>query len=632
MGDKLQWAQAYIKRGWHIIPLQINSKIPAVPSVIEYRGRYPTSEELKKWFLYGNHNIGILTGPASGLFVIDIDDPSLIAEYEKKYPTQLSATTPRGGRHFFYAYTGSDLTISAGALGPKVDTRGEGGYVVAAPSRVVYDTGIGEGIEPGYSGSYQWVSKGQPGKLSDEIAVKLRAVKPVVGSDPVTGDDAWEKLAQVISGVNFPPGQHNEWAKDIARLLFRYGMREDGVIKLSTILNKKDPTPQESKILVGTVKSGINYEQQRLAATVAGANGEVIQPAFRVVKASEVISDFAGYDVNWLVEDWVPENGLIGLFAPPESYKTWTLLDAAISVALGNQGEPFLNAFDVVGGPKPVLIVQQEDYIGQVAMRLRTILTSKAAPIKYRSYEIKNEKGQRVLVYGAPQFADLYVHPDSALRFNDQFSMAALEETIKSLGIKLVVIDPLYMLEAIDDKYFAGAAQGGMAALKQLRNKYGVTFILAHHTNKKGLNGRDAMFGSQLLNGAFEGVWMISQPEGSQLQIVKQGKSFKKRQSYLMDFEIDTSPAQTYGEGEAIGGEVYKVTVTDQTTNVLSGKHDHEVLAVLEAAREPLTQTEIAKEIGISSKLVSDSLKRMKTQNFVVQNNKKWNVPTQVEF
>jgi len=64
----LEIARKYVARGWSVIPLE--GKIPSIVWK-EYQARYPTDEELQRWFSDGKKNIGIVTGKISGLSVVD---------------------------------------------------------------------------------------------------------------------------------------------------------------------------------------------------------------------------------------------------------------------------------------------------------------------------------------------------------------------------------------------------------------------------------------------------------------------------------------------------------------------------------------------------------------------------------
>ena len=113
------------------------------------------------WERWPDANVGIATG--GGLVVIDVDprhggDDGLVDLRARlgELPDTVECLTGSGGRHI-YVSVGEGVTVrnSAGTLAPGVDIRGEGGYVVAAPS--VHTSGR----------SYAWEASSRP----DEVEV-----------------------------------------------------------------------------------------------------------------------------------------------------------------------------------------------------------------------------------------------------------------------------------------------------------------------------------------------------------------------------------------------------------------------------------------------------------------------------
>src|SRR5207245_1320032 len=95
-------------------------------------------------------NIGVAAGARSGLVVIDVEpahggNESLdhLQSLMGSLPVTLTASTGGGGWHLFFTHPGRGIELrnTAGRLPgitdplPGVDLRGDGGYVVAAPSR-----------------------------------------------------------------------------------------------------------------------------------------------------------------------------------------------------------------------------------------------------------------------------------------------------------------------------------------------------------------------------------------------------------------------------------------------------------------------------------------------------------------
>jgi hypothetical protein len=113
----------------------------------DHQRKKGTADEIRQWWhKWPTAMIGIVTGQISGLFVVDCDTPEGFDDVQKLLPDSLdipTARTPRGGWHLYFQYpTDSGLTVQAGIM-PGVDIRGEGGYIIAAPSM----NGNGKGYE-----------------------------------------------------------------------------------------------------------------------------------------------------------------------------------------------------------------------------------------------------------------------------------------------------------------------------------------------------------------------------------------------------------------------------------------------------------------------------------------------------
>jgi hypothetical protein len=88
-------------------------------------------------------NIGIRTGEESKLIVVDLDTKnngidsfySICERYGNGImPDTWRVITGSGGMHLYFRHPGRVIPNSAGKIGPGIDVRGDGGYVVAPPS------------------------------------------------------------------------------------------------------------------------------------------------------------------------------------------------------------------------------------------------------------------------------------------------------------------------------------------------------------------------------------------------------------------------------------------------------------------------------------------------------------------
>ena len=91
------------------------------------------------WKRWPDANIGIATGPMSGIFVLDVDGDvgkASLAELQAEHgrlPKTVTVKTGKG-RHRYFRCDGARVGNTAGRLGKGIDVRGDGGYVVAAGS------------------------------------------------------------------------------------------------------------------------------------------------------------------------------------------------------------------------------------------------------------------------------------------------------------------------------------------------------------------------------------------------------------------------------------------------------------------------------------------------------------------
>jgi hypothetical protein len=124
----------YAERGWHVFPLVPRGKRPLTRHGLHDASRDP-GLVAAWWAETPSANIGIDCG-RSYLEVVDLDGEeaaqawAALAARHGGHPQTLTART-RSGWHLYFAGEGRSTT---GKLGPGIDSRGRGGYVVAPPS------------------------------------------------------------------------------------------------------------------------------------------------------------------------------------------------------------------------------------------------------------------------------------------------------------------------------------------------------------------------------------------------------------------------------------------------------------------------------------------------------------------
>ena len=148
MNQFLEAALHYASLGWQVFPLAAGQKVP----ITAHGVKDATTDEaqIREWWAkWPNANIGMACGAGSGVYVVDVDVSASgdvnglesLKEFPALLPT-IRQDTPRGGFHAFYRT--DNPPANRNSFRPGIDIRGDGYYVVLAPS-----------IHPN-GGSYVW--------------------------------------------------------------------------------------------------------------------------------------------------------------------------------------------------------------------------------------------------------------------------------------------------------------------------------------------------------------------------------------------------------------------------------------------------------------------------------------------
>jgi hypothetical protein len=158
--DTASAAAAYVARGWAVLQLHdVTGGACSCGSDDEPRhstsqgGKHPLGRGWQNagitdvamardaWARRPGANIGIVTGRASGIWVLDVDPEhggdeklaALVGAYGP-LPETWTVQTGSGGRHYYWEMPDFDFTTSRGQLPVGLDVRGNSGQVVAPPS------------------------------------------------------------------------------------------------------------------------------------------------------------------------------------------------------------------------------------------------------------------------------------------------------------------------------------------------------------------------------------------------------------------------------------------------------------------------------------------------------------------
>jgi len=559
--DLLNAALHYLRQGWCVIPVNADKR-PLLHSWEEFQERRPTEDEVREWWrLTPDANVAVVTGAVSGLVVVDVDSQEglrALAPYLEA-GTALSVTTGGGGQHFYLRHPGGTVPCSVRLL-PGVDVRGDGGYVVAPPSW--HRTGRG----------YVW----------DDTEKALSLPSPALTA-LIRAPGASRRLEPKDWSTDIKEGERDqELTRRVGRLI-QAGVPAGEAYTLALAVNREHCKPPLGDAQVRKIVESIaGREAQKPKAALAAA------PTFTVMTQRDMLRRYSDGEDRWTVAEWLPEASCGLLVAPPGSYKTWMLTALAYAVATGR---PFLGKWEV-RGRGPVLFIQQEDPWWMLQSRLGRMF-SPGAPVDDIT-DLMNPRHELDCRY-VREFDSMPVHwyTDRELHFSDKGIVARLEAKIAELRPKLVMIDPLYT--AADSKDYMAEGAQKMAALKVMRDKYGCSFVIAHHTTVAGSSSEDrsSIWGSQFLNAWLEFGWRMPKGDEKGNIIVRHFKSAESPKRIRLKFKItDWS---------------FGVDVDDAPATAVADRIEEVILA-----GGKLTERQIADKLGCSKTAVHKALQRMK--------------------
>ena len=137
----LEHAISYARQGWPVFPCDPATKKP----LTEHGHKDATTDvgTISKWWeAHPGAMIGVPTGPKSGFWVLDMDvdgekgiDGVGALSTLGMLPETVTQVTPRGGLHALFKWGARrPVRNSTSKIGPGIDVRGDGGYVILAGS------------------------------------------------------------------------------------------------------------------------------------------------------------------------------------------------------------------------------------------------------------------------------------------------------------------------------------------------------------------------------------------------------------------------------------------------------------------------------------------------------------------
>lgn len=411
-------ALAYAERGYPVFP--VRGKLPAFPRCREAgraelhgealrqhaascpntgHGLYDATTDVTRisewWDALPHAGVAMPTGRASGVLVLDVDVQhggneslaDLLAAYGELPETPV-VQTGGGGYHYWLQMPDAEVRNSAGKLGPGLDIRGEGGYVVVPRS-------------PHESGTqYEWLADSHINDVALAPAPEwLLALLTMPADIPVSIDPAGD-------ATRFAEGSRNDSLMRLGASMRARGMDRDVIEAALLAANAKHCQPPLPDAEVRDIARSVSRYApgsplpalQLPDGSILGAGGEYVpapQPEPGTPEAEEALhrdvarelhalrvrdearklfqkerragvepphpfrlSDpFVDEPIQYRIADLQPVNARVLLSAQFKAGKTSKVGNLTRSLA---DGVPFLDAFEVEAVTGTVVIIDTE--------------------------------------------------------------------------------------------------------------------------------------------------------------------------------------------------------------------------------------------------------------------------------
>jgi hypothetical protein len=475
----LEYALAYAALGWPVFPVhwvdqsvdketgEITNRCSCHSGACERVGKHPLTargfqdaatdpESIRAWWgKWPMANIGVATG--AQCWVLDIDFRSdknghlTVEALEREHgllPDTQTARSQSGGRHYFFAGDAS-VQCSKEKVGPGVDVRGSGGYIIVEPSRIdgTYafdDWDVLAGEAPSLAPAPNWLLEivtGSP-RAAASAPIGERFAPPET-LDDLRAALAWLDCSNYQSWIDIghalkPLGDNgfwlwDEWSRPYPGYNFQQIRQKWHSFKPTSI--------NYESIFARAAARGWQNPRARGAAPAAKAAQPAPEPSRPIDARPFKLRDPATIEPrDWLYKRIFIRRYVTGTFAPGAAAKTQINLYDLVTMACGfnlDTRKPLKR------GPLRVWYINVEDDMEEIERRLAAICLH---------YGITDDElGGRLFVDTDREGRYLVAETSREGVIVRRAVVDAILAQISERGIDLLLVDPLVGLHAVSE-------------------------------------------------------------------------------------------------------------------------------------------------------------------------------------
>ncbi len=309
-----------------------------------------------------------------------------------------------------------------------------------------------------------------------------------------------------------------------------------------------------------------------------------------IVRAAELA--VAAPDAQWLVRDVWGRScvGIVG--GQAKCCKSWFALDLAVSVA---SSTPCLGHF-AVDDPGRALVYLAEDALPQQRSRLDALC-------EHRRISIGS--------------LDLHVVTEPVLRLDLEVDRDRLSAAVARLRPKVLVLDPLVRLHRLDENR-AQEISGLLSFLREIQRAHDVSVVLVHHASKKHrARPGQALRGSSDIHAFGDDLVHLSAPSEAELVLAVEHRSAPALPPLRLRLVSRPDGRQTHLE----------LVDRPAPPPAPEGPVEDRVMALIRAAREPVTRQHLRERLRINNQRLGDVLVELERAGRISRTPTGWTLP-----
>lgn len=451
MPNELRLAALAYSASWlSVIPVQVRGKLPLVQWG-EFQARIASEKEVKEWWRnWPDANVGIVTGAISGIVVIDIDAQDAGTRLREQFEIDFKSTprvkTGKGWHLYFrHPYTGvghgevgrgaarqGEVIQNRAGILPGLDVRGDGGYVLTAPS-----------IHPN-GNRYAWEVA-----MTESLPLMPPALYELIKSPPIFSRK--DRFDSTIVWEGIPEGQRDEQVFKYASQLRAWAVPEaDAQTLVLAVAAKCVPPFSESEALAKLRQVYTRYREGtgRRVQEAQSGQGEIWPD---MISAKAVIEHID--TTRWIWREAIPVGGVAMIAGQPRAGKSTLALNLALAISRG------------------------AEFLRRPTEKLRTAYIS----VDNSVAEMKNIANG----LGMRETDDILFHVGQV----PEQASAWLFDMIAKTNCKFIVIDTFQRFLRVEEINDSAAVTAAMGPINHEAERAGCAVLWVHHSGKSESGG-----------------------------------------------------------------------------------------------------------------------------------------------